>query len=81
MISGCLNGGAQTRPDAGTTAREHLQQVEQLYQTLPKSQPDNAEVAAVYQLLDGADSDLAKKQLHTEYHAVEKMNTALNIKW
>lgn len=38
-------------------------------------------MSAVYHLLSGAESELAMAQLHTVYHAVEKMNTALNIKW
>lgn len=33
------------------------------------------------EFLNGSHSDKAKALLHTTYHAVEKMNTALNIKW
>lgn len=80
--SGCLNGGAQIRPDAGQTSREHITHLETLYGTLPKSCPDNADVKHIYKhYLDGMHSDKAKSLLHTSYHAVEKMNTALNIKW
>lgn len=79
---GCLNGGAQVRPEAGVTARELTSQLDQLYQQLPKSTVDNGDTKQVYQkFLDGAHSDKAKALLHTAYHAVEKMNTALNIKW
>lgn len=79
---GCLNGGAQIRPEAGVTARELTSQLDQLYQQLPQSNVENADVKFVYQkFLDGAHSDKTKSLLHTAYHAVEKMNTALNIKW
>lgn len=80
--SGCLNGGAQIRPDSGTPARELTSQLEELYKKLPQSTPDNSDTKFVYaNYLDGAFSDKAKSLLHTNYHAVEKMNTALNIKW
>lgn len=80
--SGCLNGGAQIRPGAGDTARELVLQLAQVYQNLPQSDVDSSETKDVYQnFLDGSSSDKAKSLLHTSYHAVEKMNTALNIKW
>lgn len=81
--SGCLNGGAQIRPDAGVAPREHIQQLEQLYRSLPRSDPDaDATVKRIYAThMDGMYSDKARSMLHTSYHAVEKMNTALNIKW
>lgn len=80
--SGCLNGGAQIRPDFGTPARELTSQLEDLYKKLPQSCPDNNDTKFIYaNYLDGTFSDKAKSLLHTNYHAVEKMNTALNIKW
>lgn len=80
--SGCLNGGAQVRPPNGTQVRELTSQLEELYKQLPKSIPDNAETRAIYaKFFDGQHTDKAKMLLHTSYHAVEKMNTALNIKW
>lgn len=80
--SGCLNGGAQIRPDSGTPARELTSQLEELYRKLPQSCPDNNDTKFIYaNYLDGTFSDKAKSLLHTNYHAVEKMNTALNIKW
>lgn len=75
--SGCLNGGAQTRPDPGTaTAREHLQQVESLYAGLPQSDPEAGDAPALRAALVDVPGTL-----QTGYRAVEKMNTALNIKW
>lgn len=80
--SGCINGGAQVRPEAGQPLRELTQQLEQLYAQLPKSNPENNETKQMYNnFFDGQHTDKAKSLLHTSYHAVEKMNTALNIKW
>lgn len=80
--SGCLNGGAQNRPNTGTTPREMVMELEDLYKMLPQSMPDNDETRQIYNtFLGGMHSDKAKALLHTSYHAVEKMNTALNIKW
>ncbi|XP_063700453.1 probable cytosolic Fe-S cluster assembly factor GJ13047 [Culicoides brevitarsis] len=80
--SGCLNGGAQNRPTTGIAPREMVQALEELYRNLPKSTPDNDETRQIYNtFLGGVNSDKAKALLHTSYHAVEKMNTALNIKW
>lgn len=74
--SGCLNGGAQTRPESGTAARDHLQQVKRLHEALPRANPEAGD------LLRELDARSERyDMLHTEYHAVEKMNTALNIKW
>lgn len=75
--SGCINGGAQVRPTAGQHVRELTQQLEQLYKQLPRSNPEEDETKYIYE-------DLvynAQSLLHAEYHAVEKLNTALNIKW
>lgn len=80
--SGCLNGGAQNRPSTGIAPREMVQELEEMYKCLPKSMPDNEETKHIYNtFLGGVNSDKAKALLHTSYHAVEKMNTALNIKW
>ncbi|XP_075149393.1 putative cytosolic Fe-S cluster assembly factor GI11683 [Haematobia irritans] len=80
--SGCINGGAQIRPQTGQHVRDLTIQLEKLYRELPQSQPDNATTKMIYNsFFDGAHTDKAKALLHTNYHAVEKMNTALNIKW
>lgn len=80
--SGCLNGGAQIRPGGGDNVREMTAQLLELYDKLPQSTVQNNEIDQIYnQFLDGIDSDKAQSLLHTNYHAVEKMNTALNIKW
>jgi two-component SAPR family response regulator len=70
------------RQEKDMSVRELTQQLEQLYYALPKSVPDNDSVKRIYKnFFDGKDSDKSKSLLHTTYHAVEKMNTALNIKW
>ncbi|XP_031627871.1 probable cytosolic Fe-S cluster assembly factor CPIJ010948 [Contarinia nasturtii] len=80
--SGCLNGGAQIRPDGGDSVREMTAQLMEFYEKLPQSSVENQGTEHIYnQFLDGTDSDKASTLLHTNYHAVEKMSTALNIKW
>lgn len=81
--SGCLNGGAQVRPKNGQSLKELTNQLEQLYSSLPVSTPEsNCIIKQLYDMwLGGQDSDKSSVLLHTQYHAVEKMNTALNIKW
>ncbi|XP_070506459.1 probable cytosolic Fe-S cluster assembly factor AGAP009023 [Chironomus tepperi] len=80
--TGCLNGGAQIRPQNNQQMKELTRELEEMYRSLPKSQPDNDDVKVIYEeFLGGNDSDKAQKLLHTSYHAVEKMSTALTIKW
>lgn len=80
--SGCLNGGAQIRPGGGDSVHEMNAQLIDFYQRLPQSTIETAATNELYtKFFDGVDSDKAKSLLHTSYHAVEKMNTALNIKW
>ncbi|XP_063821474.1 probable cytosolic Fe-S cluster assembly factor GL21135 [Ostrinia nubilalis] len=78
--SGCLNGGAQSRPVSGESGRALVQQLEALYAALPRA-TDRAARRLYAEWLDGRDSDKAKAVLHTAYHAVEKADIALNIKW
>lgn len=81
-FEGCINGGAQVRPSAGVPVRELTLQLEEVYKKLPKSNPENNETKAIFtRFFDSQYTDKAKMLLHTNYHAVEKMNTALNIKW
>lgn len=57
--------------------------MEELYHSLPEKMPgDNIFIKNLYEdWLGGEDSPKAKEMLHTQYHAVEKMNNALLIKW
>ena len=83
FCAGCLNGGAQVRPQNGSSSHELTGKLEALYETLPKQIPEeNQIVQELYNSwLGGAHSDKCVSLLHTKYHAVEKMTTALNIKW
>ncbi|KAF4792030.1 Cytosolic Fe-S cluster assembly factor NARFL [Turdus rufiventris] len=80
--SGCLNGGGQIKLE-GESSKEELQKVERLYESLRAEAPEeNQAVRELYQhWLGGWGSDRALQVLHTQYHAVEKANSALNIKW
>lgn len=57
--------------------------MEELYYSLPEKKPEeNALIKHLYEdWLGGEESPKAKEMLHTQYHAVEKMNNALLIKW
>ncbi|NXB45523.1 NARFL factor, partial [Leucopsar rothschildi] len=80
--SGCLNGGGQIKLE-GQSSKEELQQVERLYESLRAEIPEeNQAVKELYQhWLGGWGSERAQAVLHTQYHAVERTNSALNIKW
>lgn len=81
--TGCLNGGAQIRPVTGENGRELIANLETMYNQLDLAVPQqNKLIRTLYtEWLDGKDSDKCKATLHTEYHAVEKADIALNIKW
>ncbi|XP_017128540.1 probable cytosolic Fe-S cluster assembly factor GL21135 [Drosophila elegans] len=80
--SGCINGGAQVRPITGQHVRELTLQLEELYKKLPRSQPENVVTKHIYRdFLDSFHTEKCYELLHTSYHAVEKLSTALNIKW
>ncbi|XP_078414778.1 cytosolic Fe-S cluster assembly factor narfl isoform X1 [Cetorhinus maximus] len=81
--SGCLNGGGQIRTEGSESSKDLLQQVEELYASVKVQAPEaNESIKKLYEQWFGStDSSKTLKMLHTQYHAVEKMNTALNIKW
>ncbi len=81
--SGCLNGGAQCRPQEGENPKEMIVKLEQAYKSLPKQWPrENEDAKRVYQeWLGGKETDKAEHFLYTEYHEVEKMTNSLAIKW
>ncbi|KAG6448676.1 probable cytosolic Fe-S cluster assembly factor GL21135 [Manduca sexta] len=81
--SGCLNGGAQVRPAPGDNSRELVSQLQDMYSRLPPAAPaDNKLALQLYaDWLHGRHSDKARATLHTAYHALEKNDIALNIKW
>lgn len=81
--SGCVNGGGQIKAEEGTTAKEVLAEVEELYNSAPTRRPEeNERVQTLYdEWLGGVGSEKARTMLHTQYHALEKNTNALNIKW
>ncbi|XP_020032656.1 cytosolic iron-sulfur assembly component 3 [Castor canadensis] len=80
--SGCLNGGGQLKA-ADVPSRELLLQVERLYGVVRTAVPEDAAgVQELYQhWLQGEGSERARHLLHTQYHAVEKANSGLSIRW
>ncbi|XP_046965234.1 probable cytosolic Fe-S cluster assembly factor GL21135 [Vanessa cardui] len=81
--SGCLNGGAQARPARGESGREVVARLGALYGGLPRARPAASRLAKQLYAdwLHGRDSDKARALLHTAYHALERNDIALNIKW
>nr|XP_058953510.1 probable cytosolic Fe-S cluster assembly factor v1g210509 [Pocillopora verrucosa] len=81
--AGCLNGGGQIRPGDGETSKELISRLEELYNSLRSRKPsENPAVEDLYrEWLGGQSSQKVKEMLHTNYHEVEKLSTALNIKW
>uniref|UniRef100_H2ZWE7 Cytosolic iron-sulfur assembly component 3 n=1 Tax=Latimeria chalumnae TaxID=7897 RepID=H2ZWE7_LATCH len=82
LPSGCLNGGGQIKEKSGSN-KDVLQSVEELYESVSTEIPEeNPYVRELYdQWLNNAEPEMVHKILHTQYHAVEKMSTGLNIKW
>lgn len=78
-----MNGGAQIRPTDGTSPKDLISKLEEMYNSLPyKSIKDKKLLEELYETwLGKKDSDKSKYLLHTTYHAVEKNVNALNIKW
>ncbi|XP_025987991.1 probable cytosolic Fe-S cluster assembly factor AGAP009023 isoform X2 [Solenopsis invicta] len=83
MKKGCLNGGAQVRPDGNIQARELASTLETMYRKLPLSKPEeNTVVQNLYKTwLGGEHTDKVNAYFNTQYHEIQKMNTALAIKW
>jgi hypothetical protein len=81
--SGCLNGGAQSRPEEGVSPKDWVAQLEDKYRAVGKQWPkDNPQVPILSEeWLGGLDSDKATHVLYTDYKEVEKMANSLAIKW
>ena len=80
---GCLNGGGQLRPEGEESPRELLHRVETVYWSVPVRSPWNSELMSRLYIdwLGGVDSETVRQRLHTQYHAVPKMTSALSLKW
>lgn len=81
--SGCLNGGAQSRPANNQPIKSFTNELETLYKLLPKSSPESSDAQKIYiDFFEGRNSEKCNQLLHTEYHEIEKdKQSALNIKW
>lgn len=82
--TGCLNGGGQIKAEKTQEAKQLLKNVEALYhQQIVTTPEQNAAAQELSRLwFDGVFSPTAHSQLHTQYHAREKMAVnPLNIKW
>ena len=81
--AGCLNGGAQIRPQDHTQPRELAMKLELEYRKLPQIKPEEDELMhKLYKSwLGWSNSDKAVAYLHTTYHEIGKMNSALTMNW
>ena len=82
--SGCLNGGAQSRPrDSSISGNEVVCALRDAFEALETAEPEENETARrMYEeWLGGRHSDKAAAMLYTDYHEVEKMTNSLAIKW
>ncbi|XP_065656211.1 cytosolic Fe-S cluster assembly factor narfl-like [Hydra vulgaris] len=72
---GCLNGGGQVRAETVDDAKSLIQLVASTYDLLKPVNPlHDRKTRELY-------NQLSQSDLHTQYHAVKKMKTALNIQW
>jgi iron only hydrogenase large subunit-like protein len=83
--SGCLNGGGQIRDEkTNTLSKELLEKVEKVYNSVRMQTPQNENlfVKSLYESewLNNQEESV-RKNLHTNYHEVEKMTNGLAIKW
>lgn len=82
--SGCLNGGGQLRDEnTKTLSKELLAKVEAVYSSVESRQPEDSSLFKdlYYEKWLANDEARIKKHLHTSYHAVEKLNNGLAVKW
>ncbi|KAK6638350.1 hypothetical protein RUM44_008779 [Polyplax serrata] len=79
---GCLNGGAQLRPEDGPgQVKDFVRKLEDAYSKLPKIAPGPTIEKLYREWLGGFGSDKSVALLHTSYRQIEKMESALTIKW
>nr|XP_033817071.1 nuclear prelamin A recognition factor [Geotrypetes seraphini] len=80
---GCLNGKGQAETEDGKLDKALLQQMEDVYTTVPVQPPEtSAHVQKLYQdWLEGTDSKKAQETLHTKYSASKQTINSLDIKW
>ncbi|KAJ8889848.1 hypothetical protein PR048_009352 [Dryococelus australis] len=80
--SGCLNGGAQVRPQSSISSRELIERLEKTYLSLPQRGPaDNPAVATLYAEWLGERIQIKHSIVKAQYNAVPKVNPYLNVNW
>nr|CAG4650122.1 EOG090X05AC [Sida crystallina] len=81
--SGCLNGGAQLRPESNAESKIYLSKMEALHSTVPKRRADQSPaVPLLYdEWLRGCSVEEKDLKVRTAYHAVVKQTNALAVKW
>lgn len=79
---GCLNGGAQCRPDEGKeTSKEMVAKLEEENRDL-LDKSKNLDFEQLVQLWPEASLEETRQRLlFTQYHEVEKMTNGLAVKW
>ena len=83
---GCLNGGAQCRPEEGKeTSKEMVAKLEEDNKDLlnmKKQESDVKDYELLLQLWPEATLEETRQRLlFTQYHEVEKMTNGLAVKW
>nr|XP_006635420.1 PREDICTED: nuclear prelamin A recognition factor [Lepisosteus oculatus] len=80
---GCLNGKGQAQLESGKPDRALLQQMEEVYTSLPMRLPETSpQVHRLYQdWLEGADSPRARQVLHTQYRPENQAASSPDYKW
>lgn len=83
FLVACLNGGGQIRAPDAAEAKVWLQDVQELFDSLEKSDAGSniPWLDGLYRTLRDDPSTEPSKLLHTQYHSLENKGTALNIKW
>ena len=83
----CINGGGQLKLDGQNTliaSKDWIDVATTVYRQ-PKSEirtEINQHISEIIEnWLGGLETKKARQMLHTEYHAVEKMDNNLNVKW
>ena len=80
---GCLNGGAQCRPEEGKeTSKEMVAKLEEENRDLLDKSKNLLDFEQLVQLWPEANLEETRQRLlFTQYHEVEKMTNGLAVKW
>ncbi|KAL4593177.1 nuclear prelamin A recognition factor isoform X1 [Arapaima gigas] len=81
---GCLNGRGQSEDEAGRVDKALVQQLEEVYSSLPVRLPEmSSDIQRLYQdWLEGQDSPRALQALHTQYsHQQQPHKLPPDIQW